>query len=244
MYGTIFTAVEPAVRAAVLNVGGASAVDVARWSPAYHLLATEMLYLRVPSLLNLHGSYDEDYVLPEQPPHITTFRGAMAIQNVFENLEWLSMQGDPMAFAPHLSVSPLATTTARSVLFQFARADRTMPNPASSGLIRAAGGAAGAWIYRHDLARAEDPSLPLDPHPYLVLFVSLNGSTIQLPGLDALSISLGAQGQDCRLLGRRRRLHSRWQRKPIRGSGGGDFRLPRFPGPHLAARGLRLRWEE
>ncbi len=195
MYGTIFTAVEPAVRAAVLNVGGASAVDVARWSPAYHLLATEMLYLRVPSLLNLHGSYDEDYVLPGQPPHITTFRGAMAIQNVFENLEWLSIEGDPMAFAPHLSVSPLATATARSVLFQFARADRTMPNPASSGLIRAAGGAAGAWIYRHDLTRAEDPTLPLDPHPYLVFFVSLNGNTIQLPGFDALSISLAAQAQ-------------------------------------------------
>ena len=195
MYGAIFTAVEPAVRAAVLNVGGASATDVARWSPAYHTLSVEALGTRVPSLLNLHGGYDEDYVLPEQPPHITTFPGAMAIQNVFENLEWLSMQGDPMAFAPHLSVSPLPTTTARSVLFQFARADRTMPNPATSGLIRAAGGLANTWIYRHDLARARFPDLPLDPHPFLVLFVSLNGSAIQLPGLDGLSISLDAQGQ-------------------------------------------------
>ena len=195
MYGTIFTAVEPAVRAGTLNVGGGSAVDVARWSPAYHDLTLQLLAERQPQLLNLHGGYSEDYVLPGQPPHVTTVPGAIAIQNTLERLEWLDMPGDPMAFAPHLSLSPLPATTARPVLFQFARADRTMPNPATSNLVRAAGGAANTWMYRHDLARAEVPDLPLDPHPFLVLFVSLNGSTIQLPSLYGLSISLDAQGQ-------------------------------------------------
>ena len=186
MYGTIFSAVEPSVRAAMLNVGGGSTVDIARWSPSYRDLSTEMLATRVPELLNRRGSYDEDGVLPGQAPHTVRLAGAMAIQNVFENLEWLSMQGDPMAFAPHLSLP---------VLWQFARADRTMPNPATANLIKAAGGLSRTWEYRHDLARAKAPDLPLNPHPYLALFVSLNGSAIQLPGLDGLSITLDAQQQ-------------------------------------------------
>ncbi len=70
-----------------------------------------------------------------------------------------------------------------------------MPNPSTSDLILAAGMQSSTWEYRHDLARAIAPDLPLDPHPYLELFVSLGGNTIQLPGLDGLSISLDAQGQ-------------------------------------------------
>jgi hypothetical protein len=145
-----------------------------------------MLATRMPQLLNRLDSYNEDYELPGQAPHVVRVPGAMAIQNVFENLEWMSMQGDPMAFAPHLGVS---------VLWQFARADRTMPNPATANLIKAANGLAHTWEYRHDLARAKAPDLPLNPHPFLALFVSLSGSSIQLPGLDGLSITLDAQQQ-------------------------------------------------
>jgi hypothetical protein len=195
MYGTVFTAVEPTVRAAMLNVGGGSTVDIARWSPSYRALSIDMLATRVPQLLNRLDSYNEDYVLPGQAPHVVRAPGAMAIQNVFESLEWLSMQGDPMAFAPHLAGAPLAGATARPVLWQFARADRTMPNPATANLIKAAGGQSSAWEYRHDLARAKAPDLPLNPHPFLALFVSLDGSAIKLPGLDGLSITLDAQQQ-------------------------------------------------
>ena len=186
MYGTIFSALEPAVRAAMLNVGGGSTVDIARWSPAYRDLSIEMLATRVPQLLNRLNRYDEDGVRPGEPPYVVRVPGAMAIQNVFENLEWLSMQGDPMAFAPHLNLS---------VLWQFARADRTMPNPATTNLIKAAAGQSSTWEYRHDRARAKAPDLPLNPHPFLALFVSLDGSTFQLPGLDGLSITLDAQQQ-------------------------------------------------
>jgi pimeloyl-ACP methyl ester carboxylesterase len=195
MYGTVLTAVEPTVRAAMLNVGGGSTVDIARWSPSYRALSIEMLATRVPQLLNRHDSYNEDYVLPGQAPHVVRAPGAMAIQNVFESLEWLSMQGDPMAFAPHLSGAPLAGAVARPVLWQFARADRTMPNPATANLIKAANGLASTWEYRHDLARAKAPDLPLNPHPFLALFVSLDGSAIKLPGFDGLSITLDAQQQ-------------------------------------------------
>ena len=36
LLGTVFTALEPAVRTAVLNVGGGSVVDVGRWSQEFH----------------------------------------------------------------------------------------------------------------------------------------------------------------------------------------------------------------
>lgn len=186
MYGTVFTATEPTVRAAMLNVGGGSTIDIARWSPAYRDLAIEAMATRVPPLLNRRGTYNEDYVLPGQPPHVVRLAGAMAIQNVFESLEWLSMTGDPLAFAPHLKAP---------VLWQFARADRTMPNPATTNLIQAANGQASTWEYRHDLARAKAPDLPLNPHAFLALFVSLDGGTVQLPSLNALSVTLDAQQQ-------------------------------------------------
>ena len=179
MYGTMLTAMEPGVRAAALNVGGASTVDIARWSPAYRGLATDAIRLRLPPLVNQGNSYNEDYVLPDQPAKVTTVPGAIAIQNVFETLEWLGTSGDPITFAPHLQVSPLPGTTARPVLIQFARGDQTVPNPMNSMLVRAAGLQSSTWMYRHDLARAKAPDLPPDPHPFLVLFVSLSGGKLQ-----------------------------------------------------------------
>lgn len=195
IYGTMLMALEPAVRAAALNVGGATVADIARWSPSYRSLTTDSLRLRLPPLLNQGSSYNEDYVLPDQPVKVTVVPGALAIQSVFETLEWLGMTGDPMAFAPHLKPSPLAGVPARPVLMQFARADQTVPNPANSALVRAAGLEASTWMYRHDLARAKAPDLPENPHAYLALFVSLDGGKVQLPGLAGLAVSLDAQQQ-------------------------------------------------
>jgi hypothetical protein len=195
MYGPILTSLESPVRAAVFNVGGATTLDVARWSPAYRTLATQAMADRTPSLLNQGASYNEDYVLPGQPVHVTTVPGAILIQNAFETAEWLGIPGDAITFAPHLKTSPLLGLAARPVLMQFARADQTMPNPASTLLIEAAGLQANTWEYRHDLARAVAPDLPLDPHPYLPLFITINGNSIQFPGADGLTISLDAQQQ-------------------------------------------------
>ncbi len=195
IYGAMFTAVEPSVRAAALNVGGGTVIDIARWSPAYKGLATESLQLRQPPLLNQGSGYNEDYVLPGQPVKVTAVAGATGIQNFFETVEWLGMSGDPLAFAPHLKLSPLAGLAARPVLIQFARGDQTVPNPANSALVAASGLQSSTWLYRHDLARAIAPDLPANPHPYLVLFVSLDGGTVTLPGLSGLAVSLDAQNQ-------------------------------------------------
>src|SRR5262249_8525287 len=85
------------------------------------------------------------------------------------------------------------------VLFQFAIADRTVPNPANSALVRAANLRENTWVYRHDralqVAPRLAPDLPLNPHPYLALFADLDGDTIKLPSPAGLAISALAQGQ-------------------------------------------------
>jgi hypothetical protein len=104
--------------------------------------------------------------------------GAVAIQNLFELLEWLQMPGDPLAYAPHLQRSPLSGASGPPVLWQFARGDRSVPNPQTSALIRAAGVRQSAWLYRHDLALAAFPSLVANPHSYLVNLLSAQGSAV------------------------------------------------------------------
>jgi hypothetical protein len=121
---------------------------------------------------------------------------ASQIQYYMELIEWLDNAGDPIPFAPHLARSTLPGVSAKSVLFQMARADRTVPNPASSLLIHAAGGEGSTWMYRHDLALAAFPNLlPLDPHPYLALFLNASGGTVNLPSLTAILIGLATQSQ-------------------------------------------------
>jgi hypothetical protein len=187
MYGSIFTALEPSVRAAAFNVGGGSSTEVARVSPAYRGFTNDVMGRRQPSLLNRGNTYEEDYPLPNQPVRVVTLPGALAIQEAFERIEWLGMSGDPIAFVSQIRPRP--------VLFQFARGDRSMPNPASSALVRAAGAQSSTWIYRHDLARTTGADLPVNPHPFLVLFVNLDGGAIELPSLAALAISIDAQQQ-------------------------------------------------
>ena len=195
MYGTMFAAVDPYVRAATFTVGGATTIDIAQWSPAYVSQATQTLAASLPPLLNNGASFNEDWVLPNQPVDVVTVPGALPIQQTFATLDWLAIVGDPMAFAPHLNLSPLAGQAARPALVQFAYGDMTVPNPMNTALIRAGGLQSSTWEYLHNLARAKAPDLPADPHPFLELFVSLGGNTIQLPGLDGLVISLDAQGQ-------------------------------------------------
>jgi hypothetical protein len=196
LYGTMLNAVEPAVRAAVLNVGGGSVVDIARWSDAYQSIAMQLLNSQMPPLPASGTILKNTYPFRNQPVKINDVSGASEAQNFLELLEWLQNQGDPIAFATHLQRSTLPGVQEKSVLWQIARADRTMPNPASSNLILTAGMAKSTWMYRHDLASAAIAGqLPQDPHPFLALFLELDGGTLSLPSLAGLAISLAAQNQ-------------------------------------------------
>src|SRR5262249_43335911 len=67
------------------------------------------------------------------------------------------------------------------------RGDQNVPNPAATALLRAGDLADRATFYRHDLAYAEDPGLPKNPHTFLT------GTTS--PDPLARDIARGAQAQ-------------------------------------------------
>jgi hypothetical protein len=167
LYGSLVLAVDPGITLATLNSGGGSVVDIARWSPAYLPLTTLNLSLRLPSLLNTDTGFNESYVLRNQPVDVVTTPGAVDIQKTFETLEWLQAEGDPTSYVSHFKRTLLKGGKEKTVLFQFARGDATIPNPMESALARFAGMKDTTWIYRHDLARAKSPRLAADPHTYL-----------------------------------------------------------------------------
>ena len=92
----------------------------------------------------------------------------MAIQQVFEWTEWASQTANPVAYAPHLRGSRSRACPVRPVLFQFAAGDQTAPNPTNAAILRAGDLADRAVIYRNDLAFAENPTVPKNPHPFLI----------------------------------------------------------------------------
>src|SRR5262249_35086769 len=152
---------------------------------------------RSPSLINPPGlpsvggvpvgapRFNENLPLRGQPPVINTVPGATAIQEVFENTEWVSQPDNPVAYAPHLRRTPLPGVPARPALIQFAEGDQTLPTPTSTALLRAGDLADRATFYRHGLAFAENPQLPKNPHGFLV--------RVDIPAFRA--IALGAQEQ-------------------------------------------------
>ncbi len=187
LYGTLLTALEPDLPVVALNVGGGSVVDISRWSPAFQSLLKLALAARRPALLNVgNASYNENYVLRDQPVKINDVPGAIDIQDYFERIDWAGAVGDPLAYAPLLRASPFTWPPEKKILFLFAIGDRTVPNPAESALVRAADMRESTWIFRNDLARAANPSLPADPHAYL---------TNVLSGGIATSIALATQSQ-------------------------------------------------
>jgi hypothetical protein len=110
----------------------------------------------------------------------------MAIQQVLDNMKWVSETADPVVYAPHLRKAPLAGMDTKSVLVMFGKGDEVGPNPAESAVVRAGDLADRTTFYRNDLAFAEDPTVPKNPHQFML--------HVELPGL-AGQIARGAQEQ-------------------------------------------------
>ena len=175
IYGTMFVAIEPSVRAGVFNVPGGAIIEIARLSPAFRQLVTLGLCTRVPPLVNggagaIAGfcpGFTENIPLRNLPILIDTVPGASAIQEVLDNTEWASMSGNPVAYAPHLRKIPLGGVPTRPFIIQSAKGDQTVPNPTASALVRA-GDAHDRWtLFRNDLVRAARPTAPANPHTFL-----------------------------------------------------------------------------
>jgi hypothetical protein len=180
LVGTMFAALEPAVVASVQTVGGGLTPEHARWSPMRRPVFGAMLQARVPSLINAPGRTMIDGV-PTAAPHFdenkpawgeaavtNTLEGAIAIQQAMEMAEMASQAGiTPVVWARHLRERPLAGLAARPVLFQSAEGDQTAVSVGTSATLRAGQLADLAVRYRHDLAFAEDSTIPKNPHTVL-----------------------------------------------------------------------------
>jgi hypothetical protein len=215
--GNLFLAVEPDVRVGVLDVPGGSLTDEFRLSVALlRPVVGTALAAREPPLVNSPGVailgggqviatpyFNEDLPLRNgipltvhladgtdqviQSPVIYTVPGAMAVQQALEDQEWAVMAGDQLAYVPHLRKAPLPGVPAKSVIVQFAKGDQIVSNPTTTALLRAGDLADSATFYRNDLANAEDPDVPKNPH----LFMVSVGSSSKL----VRSIALAAQAQ-------------------------------------------------
>ena len=186
IYGTILLGVEPDLRAGVPNVPGGPIIEIVRLSPVFRPLLGIALLSRVPSLINVGGiNFNENLPLRDQPPVINAVPGALEIQAVIENTEWVSQSGNPVAYAPYIRRDPLEGMTAKPVIVQFAKGDQTVPNPTTSALLRAGDLSSAATYFRNDLAFAADPATPKNPHTFL--------TRITTPSVAAFAI--GAQQQ-------------------------------------------------
>ncbi len=222
LYGTVFLAVEPGVRAGVLNVPGGSFAEISRLGTLLRPDVGSALAARVPSLLNAPGVttiegvpvnspfFNENQPLRDgvaltirladgtsqviRSPVVNMVPGAVAIQEVLDNQEWAMMAGDALAYAPHLRKAPLAGVPAKSVIVQFAKGDQFIPNPTTAALLRAGELADRATLYRHDLAYAENPSLPKNPHNFIGLITNPAARAIALGYQEQIAAFFASDG--------------------------------------------------
>jgi hypothetical protein len=212
-YGTVFLGVEPNVRTGVIAVPFDPVPGVRlgnRRSVAGTLLAS-----RQPPMLNAPGvkaidgltmpepRFDENLPLRShvemtvdldtpspttrviRSPVTNTVDGAIAIQTYFDRYEWVSQAGSPTAYAPHLRKAPLAGLTEKRTLFFIALGDQGAADATMTAIVRAGDLADSTLFYRHDLARAEDPSVPPNPHGFAL--------AVNNPSALFRTIALGAQ---------------------------------------------------
>jgi hypothetical protein len=187
IYGTILLGVEPDIRAGVPNVPGGTLTDIARLSPTFRPLLGAFLASRVPSLINVGGlNFDDNMPLRNQPPVVNTVAGAIAIQTFEDQGNWLGQSGDPVAWAPFIRKSPLAGEPAKNVIIQFARGDKTVPNPTTTALVRSGDLADRTTLFRNDLAFALGVGFDKNPHTFLT---NLSGT------LPVVAVAVRAQTQ-------------------------------------------------
>lgn len=194
-------AVGPGVRAAVLTAPGALLAERLRVSPGNRSQLGELLAARQPPLANVADAsgiaFDENLPLRGQPPVLNTVPGAMAIQEVFERMEWLYMPVDAAAFAPLLRKAPLPGVTSVPLIVQFARGDQTVPNPATTAILRAGGLADRTSYHRTDVAVQSYGSGPGAPPPMPPPGVEKNGHNfmVRMNSPTRTAIALAAQKQ-------------------------------------------------
>jgi hypothetical protein len=176
MYGTIFLGIERDVHAGVPNVPGGAVIDIIRLSPGFRFailtpaVAARGL-LNLPPLPNGTPQFNENSPLRDLPMVINTVPGAMALQDYFDQAEWGSQVGNPVAYAPYIRKSPLKGNPVKSVIYQIAKGDMTVPNPTNTAILRAGDLGDRTTYYRNDLAFALGSGVR-NPHTFLTNIAS------------------------------------------------------------------------
>ena len=171
MYGTIFLGIERDVHVGVPNVPGGAVIDIIRLSPGFRFailtpaVAARGL-LNLPPLPDGTLQFNENSPLRDLPAVINTVPGATALQDYFEQAEWGSQVGNPVAYAPYIRKSPLKGNPVKSVIYQIAKGDMTVPNPTNTAILRAGDLQDRTTYYRNDLAFAMGAGVR-NPHTFL-----------------------------------------------------------------------------
>jgi hypothetical protein len=196
MYGTMLLAVEPDVRAGVLNVAGGPNVELLRLGGLRSTLG-QTLATRVPSLINVAGiTFDENLPLRNQPPVVNDVAGAIEIQDYVDNTEWVQQAGNVVAYAPHIRKDPFFGMAPKPVIFQFAKGDQIAPNPTTTAILRAGDLADTATYFRNDLAFLADPAVPKNPHLFLTRITTPSVAAVALAAQQQIAWFFTSDGGD------------------------------------------------
>jgi hypothetical protein len=179
------TRIEPSFQARVPSLSNPPGIVALDGSPVGTGVFNENLPLRdgIPLQVRLSDGTSQTI----RSPVMNTVAGAMDIQRVLDETTWVSLSGDALGYAAHLRKDPLPGVPAKSVIIQFGKGDQSAPNPTETALVRAGDLADVTTLYRTDLAFAEDPRVPTNPHRFMV--------DVSDPDRLAVEIALGAQEQ-------------------------------------------------
>jgi Bacterial Ig-like domain len=144
IYGVELLGLESTIRAGVPNVAGGPIIEIARLSPSFRgLVGLSLLARGLYNATPVNGiNFDENMPLKGQPLVVDTVNGAEAIQDFLDESEWAQQAGNPEGWAPYISMP---------VIYQFARGDKTVPNPTASRVIHAGHLESRTTIFRNDL---------------------------------------------------------------------------------------------
>ena len=210
MLGTVLLALEPHVHAGVAAFTPGVIPEHLRWQIIRRPEIGIALQSRHPSLLNdadgltsidgvpvAQPYFNENKPLRDQPIVINDVPGALDIQEALEFSEMVSEAGlSPALWSRYLRQAPLPGSPAKSVVYLLAKGDRTSVNPGTTLLLRAGNLADRTIYFRTDLAFAQDPAFPKEPHAFLVntLNPNLLMKTVALNGQEWIGAFLESDG--------------------------------------------------
>src|SRR5262249_537280 len=110
--------------------------------------------------------FNDNRQVRNQPPVITTTRGAVRIKRYPDRASWAGQAGDPGAYAPLFRADPVTGERPRRVLIEIARSDQSNPTVNAITLLRVGDLESQTVLYRHDAFWPTAPSIFKNAHAF------------------------------------------------------------------------------